>query len=489
MKYLSSFLFLLCPLLILAQPPRILGALQNEIHTLDRDVDMESANWSICVIDPQTGELLIGHNENKSLSTASLMKAVTTASALEVLGKDFQFETKLEYSGSIDRNGLLKGNLFIKGSGDPSLGSWRFNTTEDIDQLLKTWVRRIADSGIRSIEGNVIADATVFDSQMTPGNWSWEDMGNYYGAGAGGINIHENLYRLVFKPGQSTGSSTSVLRTEPFIPNLSFVNEVKTGPVGSGDNAYIFGAPYTQIRYLRGSIPAGKQYFTIKGSIPDPAYFLARRLYETLDKEGIDVSGAYTTLQLSPRQDHKQRRHIYTHKSPFLSELIFETNMQSLNLYAEALVKAIAVAKAKKGATADGLNVIAELWESKGLSSKGMLVRDGSGLSANNAMSTYQIAYILFKMYRSNNRNTFFQSLPVAGRSGTMKGVARGTVAEGRLRAKSGYISNVRSYGGFVTTRGGRDLAFAMIANNYACSAGKMRRKFEKLMVALAEGQ
>ena len=480
--------------LALASFPRItlaqVGQLQTAIHELDRDPEMRAASWSMCVMDTRTGEVLLGHKMHKSLATASTMKVVTTATALAILGENYRFNTVLEYEGTLSPQGMLNGNLFIRGSGDPSLASHRLDDELQLDPLMANWAKMIKEAGITAINGQVIGDASYFDTQLTPEKWPWEDMGNYYGAGASGLNIHENFYKLDFRPGKTVGASTSILRTEPFMKNMKFINEVTTGSSRSGDNAYIFGAPYSTIRYVRGTIPGGRNLFTIKGSMPDPALFAARRLAEELRRCEVRIARAPTTLE---REKAAQRPHtssrtaIYSHYSLPLRAIVKETNQHSINLYAEALLKRIALKQGKKGTTAEGIESVLSYWKQQGVDTKGMLLRDGSGLSPNNVLSAYQLTRILYKAHQAPYREALVESLPIAGKQGSMKSIGRGTRAENNLRAKSGYISAVRAYTGYVKSKNGKWLAFTLIANNYTSSAGSMRRKMAKLMVLLAE--
>lgn len=484
------YLIFLFPLYMMAQNSS-LPQLTAAVAALDKDADLKSANWSICVMDANTGQVLLDHNIHRNLITASTMKAFTTASALSILGTDFRFNTLIQHDGSLDENGTLNGNIIIKGDGDPTLGSWRFGETYELSHMMIAWSQAIKNAGIKKINGRVIADASVFSSQLTPGEWPWEDMGNYYGAGASGLNIHENQYRLDLKPGNTVGSSTEVIRTDPPM-SIAFVNELTTGRVGSGDNAYIFGSPYNNLRYIRGTIPAGVSVFSIKGSIPDPALYCAYLFTEELNKCSITVNESPTSVRVETIQGNSlpsTRKTIYTHSSPTLEEIVDETNMYSINLYAEALAKRIAVHKGKEGSARDGVEAMEDYWRAQGVATKGMYLRDGSGLSPNNALSTSQLTSILCKMRRSPQFTAFDESLPVAGRSGSLKSMLKGTVAEGKLRAKSGYISGVRSYAGYASANDGRLLAFTMIANYYDCSAGEMRRKFERLMVKIVEGK
>lgn len=490
---MDRFLFFCClcfflPLQFFAQVP----AIQSAINALDKDPAMQSANWGISVIDLQTGELIASHQSKRSLSTASTMKAITSGTALLMLGPDYQFETYLEYTGTLTSDSVLQGDLYIRGTGDPTLGSDRLDESYGIEKLLAKWGEAVKAAGIKRIEGLVIGDATAFSTQMTPGNWGWEDMGNYYGAGASGLCFHENYYTLFLKPGTRAGYSTKVIRTYPAMDDIRFVNELTTGAPGSGDQAYIYGSPYTYLRYLRGSIPAGLPSFAIKGSIPEPAYLCASMLVDHLATCSIKVTEGASTVRrekLAYPQSKQKRTLIHTHLSPKLSEIVVPLNMKSINLYAECLLNAIAQFKGKKGSTQEGVAVVEAFWKEKGIDTQGMYMRDGSGLSPNNAVSTFQMAQILNVIAKSDHYAAFEQSLPLAGRSGSLKGMLKGTAAEGRLRAKSGFISGTRAYAGYVNTQAGTHLAFSMMANNFSCGPGAMRRKFERIMARLGAGK
>ncbi|MEL6133898.1 MAG: D-alanyl-D-alanine carboxypeptidase/D-alanyl-D-alanine-endopeptidase [Bacteroidota bacterium] len=487
MRWLYSLLILCFCMPVLAQPP--LTRLKSAILKLDQDPVMRSANWSMTVMDARTGKILVNHNGYKSLSTASTMKVVTTITAMDVLGPSFRFATELQYDGTLGSDKVLRGNLYIRGDGDPTLGSSRFGDIYETESLLHLLAEQIKSQGIERIEGAIIGDASIFSTQLTPPKWSWEDMGNYYGAGAAGLNLNENLYRLDLKPGTRVGTPTTVLRTVPHMPDLVFKNEITTGAAGSGDNGYIYGAPYTSIRYLRGTIPAGYNSFSIKGSIPDPASFAAYRLREELIACGITVSGSYGSLRsMGQNKRNGKRTTFFTHYSPTLTEIVEKTNMRSINLYAEALAKRVAVKLGKIGDTQEAMGAFKQYWEKKGMNLKGTYMRDGAGLSPNNALSTQVLVQLLKHARNAPYGKAFTASLPVAGQSGSLKGMFKGTVAVGKISAKSGYISGTRGYAGYATTVKGQPLIFAIISNNYACSAGAMRKKMEPLMRMMVEG-
>lgn len=447
------------------------------------------AGISISLIDVKTGKLLVSYDPYRSLIPASSLKVVTTSSALAILGEDYKFKTALQYDGTIDANGTLNGNVYIKGYGDPTLGSDRFGTP-DLDDLMKVFIREIRKIGIKKVNGKIIGDASSFDTAVNGKGWLWEDLGNYYASGAWGLNIRENRYHLDFQQNPTLNGQPKIIEIEPHIPNLLLINEVKSGEKNSGDNAYIFGAPYAYTRFVRGTIPRGNQRFSIKGSIPDPPFFAAYYLAKQMDKSGIKVeepaSSLFELKRTGAMEVKGNRKTFYQHFSSPLKEIIEEANMKSVNLYCDAMVKTIGFEKAGEGSTEAGMEVIKKYWAGKGFSDDGFFMEDGSGLSTRNAVSSYQMAQIMQLLAGDKQAfPLFYKTLPLAGKSGTLKYMFKGSIVEGKLRAKSGGMQRVRSYTGYVKKRGtDQQLAFSIIANNFTGESKIVRRKMEQLMIA-----
>lgn len=464
------------------------STIQRAIEQLDNDPSLQHASWGIAVVDTETGELIAGHNSHIGLVPASSLKVVTTATSLALLGKDFNFTTAIEYDGNLDVFGNLDGNIYIKGYGDPTLGSDQLDVTPDLDKIIQTFRLSIQQKGIRSISGYIVGDDSYFDSAVNGKSWQWNDLGNYYGAGAWGLNIHENLYYLHFRQTSQMGKTPSIGLIEPHIPNLSFYNEVTSASRSSGDNAYIYGAPYTYERYVRGTIPVGSGTFSIKGSIPDPPLFAAQNLEAQLRSIGIiTTKGAisYQELRTKGHQD-QSREVIYQHQSPALGKIVERANIKSVNLYCEVLLRTLGKVKQAEGSADAGLEVIQNYWKNKGVDMGGCYLEDGSGLSAKNVVTTKFMAHVMAKAINDHTySNVFYDSLPIAGQSGGMKYVGRGTAAAGNLRAKTGTLNRVRSFTGYATTRSGKQLAFSIIVNNFSGSGSAIRKKLEKVMVAM----
>jgi len=459
-------LLLIGSLLLSYTPPSETTTLLSEIDKLKRDTLMSHGTLGVCIIDLKSGKILLEENSDKALAPASTLKVSTTAAALEILGEDFRFETSLYYDGKI-KDGVLKGNIIIVGGGDPTLDSPYFKSKND-SSVISIFVARIKKAGIKKIEGNIYADASIFEEdEIVPQSWIWADMGNYFGAGASGLTFMENEYILHLKSGQNAGDSTWINKIEPAIPGMQIINNIRAG--GVGDNAMIFGAPYQIQRIATGTITPGQQNFKISGSIPDPPYFFAYSLSQELKKNAVEVEGDPFNLfhvQYSFNKNEKQL--IYKHKSPALNKIIYWTNFKSHNLFAEHLLKMIGHKVAGKGTTLAGLEAIVAYWHSKGINMNGSYFADGSGLSRLNAISTKQQALMLVKASKESYWPTIINSFPEH--------------FNGKVKTKSGYITRARGYTGVIFTDSGKQLAFSVVVNNYDYNAASMRRKMEKLM-------
>jgi len=486
------FLVHLYSSILLSQTHAGLGgraSLEQYIKSLPNQDGLRSAGIGISVKYADNGELITEYNSKQALVTASVMKLITTATAWLTLGESFQFITRLQYDGEI-KNGVLHGNLYIRGGGDPTLGSDKFNETK-LDKLLPFMLYVLQQKRIQSIQGNIIADDALFETAMTPATWNWGDLGNYYGAGASALSIIDNSYNIYFNSGDLAGDSTVIVKIEPVIPGLEVINEVVSAKKGSGDNAYVFGSEYTYLRYVRGTIPAGEVNFSIKGSIPDPPFYAAWLTKEYFEKEGISVNGKPTTtrllkIQKIPFTDLPERKDLGEIKSPPLMAIIQQTNTYSNNLYAEHLHKAIGLKQYGKGSNFNGNEAIKQFWIKRGLASEGLIIADGSGLSRTNAVSADNLTKLLVQLPKEKGFENFYQSLPVAGKSGTLRNIGKGTILENNLRAKSGSMSLIRGYAGYVKNTKGREIAFAILFNNFTCSSKEIKEIIETIMIRIA---
>ncbi|WP_116107202.1 D-alanyl-D-alanine carboxypeptidase/D-alanyl-D-alanine-endopeptidase [Lewinella sp. IMCC34191] len=461
MKPSYLFLFLLASTGLSAQ-----ATLDRVIQEFTASPAFRHATVGIAVREVASGNHLAGYNADLSLIPASTQKLLTTAAAMDILGADYRFRTQLIAGGEVN-DGTLSGDLYVIGGGDPTLGSPYMDGVADLDAVLDNWVAAVRKRGIRRITGTVVGDGSYYDSAGTGRGWPWADLGNYYGAGVHGLNINENAYQLYFSRRSTEGSTPPVSGTDPEIPGLTFTNELRSGPSGSGDNAYIFGAPYNYHHYIRGTIPRGSGRFPIRGAIPDPPLLAAQLLHKKLTAAGIQVDAPATTKRLEGENIRPGNVLLETF-SPPLAEIADRTNMRSVNLYAEGLLREI---NKKQGVPAHELSstdAVTDWLESRGLPTGSVRLRDGSGLDARNFFSPgFMTAFLVDRA----GETRWLQTIPVAGRSGSLRNTLRGTAAEGRVRAKSGTVNAVRAYAGYVDRPDGQRLAFSVVINNYSNSS------------------
>lgn len=444
------FFFTLSQSISFAQSPA--QRLSQSFSRLTDDPQAKYALTSICVLDAKTGKQVFARNENIGMATASTLKTITAATAFSLLGKDFQYQTTLGYSGSLGADGVLKGDVIISGGGDPTLGSSRYENSKE-STVLSLWVAAIKAAGIKRIEGKVIGDDHIWGSQSTPDGWTWQDIGNYYGAGPSALSWRENQFDIKLR----AGSTVAVIKTVPEMPYLTIVNELKPGSAGSGDNAYAYLPPLSSIAYLRGSWGRDIQKSGISVALPDPAFEAAFRLQDTLEKAGIDVKQQPTTARLLSAEQTtlpEIKVKLSTINSPTLSEIVFWLNKKSVNLYAEHLLRTIAWKAGIAATTSNGAATEIKFWVNKGLDKNALNIIDGSGLSPATRVTTAAMATILFQAQQEDWFQDFCKSLP----------------ENNGMKLKSGTINDVSAFAGYYTADNGSKYVIVININNYSGS-------------------
>ena len=460
------------PLLMLS----ILLLAKNPVDDFINNPLMQNANISLLVKDLATNRTICQFRPNSSSTPASTMKLVTTAAAMELLGPKFCFQTKLEIDGTLSSNGTLNGNLYIRGGGDPTLGSEHLG---DKDFMTK-WVEEVKKVGIKKITGKIIADETLYDDLGVNPKWTWEDIGNYYAAGAYGISYMDNTYQLVLRSGLE-GSTPEILRIVPEIPAMTFENHLTSTNIAF-DSAYFYGAPHSYLRSIHGEIPANRLEYIIKGDIPNPGLLLAEHFQQRLVESGIAIQQLPSDIVTKS----SDRRVILVQESPALSEIIKETNVRSNNGYAEQIFRYLALNKNPVGTTNGAVQVVRSFWKSKGLPVDQLFMYDGCGLSPVDAVSSQFLVDLLIYMQTiSPNKEAFFNSLPVSGKSGTLTNFLQRTALQGKVHAKSGTISGVKSYAGYIEANN-KTYVFAILVNHANGTSKAVTRKMEEFLLQLA---
>lgn len=448
------FLLFGCWLLVVGLPAQTVSQkLQKAFLQFENDSQLKHAISSLYVIDAATGKVVFDKNSQIGLAPASTQKIITAATAFELLGKDFKYRTDLGYNGII-RNGSLNGRVFILSSGDPTFGSWRWKSTE-MDIVLEKFSDSFKRSGIKSILGEFVYETGKWETQKIPDVWIWQDVGNYYGAGASILNWHENQYDLFLKSGKNIGDSVIPVGTYPEI-NERFVSEAKSAEKSTGDNAYIyFPLLYPSGITVRGTIPVDEKRFKISGTIIYPYLVFCGAFVKKLKSENISVfSGKHVDYEfgyvekLIPDSTTKT---VCTHYSPSLDSIIYWFLKKSVNLYGEALIKTFAYEKKGFGSTEGGVDIVKKFWKEKDIDDDELNIYDGSGLSPQNRVTTHAQVEILKFAKKKDWFPYFFDALPEYN----------------GMKMKSGTIRDVKGFCGYHKAKDGKEYIFSFLVNNY----------------------
>jgi D-alanyl-D-alanine carboxypeptidase/D-alanyl-D-alanine-endopeptidase (penicillin-binding protein 4) len=278
------------------------------------------------------------------------------------------------------------------------------------------------------------------------------------------------------------GTTPEILRTNPDIPSLTFDNNLTSTSI-TFDNSSIYGAPHSNLRGIRGEIPANRAEFIIKGDIPNPGLLLAEQFQDKLIENGIDIY--QLPSDIVPKT--AERKVILVQESPPLSEIIKETNVQSNNGYCEQIFRYLALQKNAVATSKEAVQVIRSFWKSKGLPVEQLFMYDGCGLSPVDAVSSeFLVDLLIYMQTISPNKELFFNSLPVAGESGTLTNFLEKTALHGKVHAKSGTISRVKSYSGYIDLKD-KNYVFSILVNNPYGTSKEATKKIEEFLLQVTD--
>lgn len=443
--------------------------LQLACNQLQADSQCRYASVSLTVLDAKTGEKVFALNPNMGLAPASTLKTITAITAFNLLGNNFTYQTQFGYNGTVSTDGTLTGDVIIKGCGDPTLGSWRYEKTTE-NHILTLLVDALKKAGIKKINGRIIGDGSAFGTQAIPDGWIWQDVGSYYGAGTSGLCWRENQFDIKLKTGP-VDSPVYLLRQIPAMPYLTFKSELINAPAGTGDNAYAYLPLNSNLMYVRGTYATDQTKKSIAVALPDAAFDAALRLTDTLNRLGFLVStGAESAYTLTAKglQTPQISVNLASIASPALSEIVYWMDRKSINLYAEQLLKTIALKAGGQPTTTNGVTVIQNFWKARGINPGSLNIFDGSGLSPGDRVTTLTMATILQAAKSESWFTAFYESLPTYN----------------NMKMKSGSINSVLNYAGYQTYNG-RELCFAIMVNNYNGASKTIREKIFRVLDGL----
>ena len=434
--------------------------------------------WGVSVYSLDRREALFTLNNATLLVPASTAKLIALGAAAQAVGWDYRYETVVRTTGPIV-DGVVQGDLVVVGSGDPSIGGRGGGSLAPFVEVLRT-------AGIRRIDGRVIGDDDALEEPRPQLAWAWDDLGYTTGALFGALNYGENRMEVIVAPGHAVGAPPTL--TQPYAWNRAMLNRAMTGATGSAQLLWPEQRPGEPFLTIAGSIPIGAAPARLSVSVGNPTLWFANALRHALLEGGIDVGGEAQDIDavaLEPQKPEVGDGILYIHRSPTLAALAQPMLKDSLNLYGEAALRLNTPGGAfpTNDAALAGLRTTLSGWD---VPADGWQVVDGSGLSRRDAVAPDTLIAVLRRMWDPTGASPWMTSLPIAGVDGTLAGRMTGTAAAGNVRAKTGTMSNIRALAGYVRTKDGETLAFAVIVNNFEGSGAAAIEAIDRIAVTLA---
>lgn len=444
------------------------------IDLLQEGDAMAHASVGVYVMDVESGHVPLSHNAHHSFVPASLVKLLTAASVLHCYDDSTRWDTSVYCAGEVV-DSVLYGDIVVKGSIDPSLDN---ECAEQPCDFVPSVVCAVQEAGIKTVSGSIIVDASC--SEMGGwGEWMAEDLGLNYGAPCYGVNYRGNDFDVLLSTSLQ-GSEPQVIGTTVDIPMLRIHNYLSTG---AKDSSAVYSLPYATDCMLMGKVPALRDTFAIECAMPDPPLVLAYELTEALHMSGVAIDGEPLTDRILGERNMDMPavgNLLYNRKSDELACMLREMMYESNNLYAEAMLRYIAMAHDTIARTSHALQCERAMWGEMGLDTLAVHVTDGCGLSRKNRVTPHFMASFLAQAYHSLG-DSYLSLLPRAGKDGTLRSLFRCNPLPGVLRLKSGSMSGVMCYAGYYSYQD-KVYAVVLMSNHHGCKASEVRRRYEQLL-------
>lgn len=452
------------------------ATLDYSVRRLRMEPDMKHASLAVCVHDITHDSTIYAIDADHALLPAALNKMFTTAAGFSRLGKDFRFKTDIAFSGNIEGSGVLNGNIYILGYGDPFLGSTRIKGTSP-DVLFRDITEAIRNKGIKRINGHIYADATLYNDEVVHSTWQWEDIGNYYGAGVCAINYHENTIDFHLSAGKEVGDSVVITSIYPKELPIRIDNFAVTGPRDTASSISFYGSPTENVRTCRGVLALGTHDTLIRASLPNPPACLAHQLTQYLRKHGIPVSGEASDR--IPTPNHLQM--ITDIQTLYYSDIAKLTNYTTNNMCAESIFKYLGYFHEGAGTYANGQRFMNLYFHELGLDPAGVKMVDGSGLSRDNHVTANFVCQFLAAISQQSYFNDFCATLGISSQTRDTRVIPR-IPDNATLVLKSGSMRGIRCYAGYYTNPAGTKYCFSILSNNYDCDANVMNHFLKNII-------
>jgi serine-type D-Ala-D-Ala carboxypeptidase/endopeptidase (penicillin-binding protein 4) len=427
--------------------------------------------WGLLIVDAETGDTLYELSADKYFVPASNMKLFTTALALAKLGPDYRFHTTLETRGTISPEGILAGDLFLVGRGDPNLSNRKFpyDLKEEFDGVPEKMLAELADAlvakGVKEISGDIVADDSYFPREPYPNGWEIDDMVWEYGAAVSAIVVDDNTVALTLTPGDSAGSPVQAL-VVPGTPDFIIQNDVVTSAAETKSDLTLTREPNAKLVVIRGTMPARSAARKLVLALHDPAEHAATLLRELLSARGMKIAGSTRAVHIPETVTANPRTVLAEHISVPLSDSVKLVNKISQNLHTEMLLRAAARSSGLWHTPDDLAKFPQDFYVAAGIAPGDVIQTDGSGLSRHDLVTPRAIVALLKYAQNQPWFSPYYASLPVAGVDGTLETFMKNTPGAGHIHAKTGSVEHVRTRSGYADTPGGRRLIFSFMSNN-----------------------
>ena len=471
-----------------AVPAALFGARAN---TLLDAMPKSKGDWGLLIVDAQTGETLYEKNADSYFVPASNMKLFTTALALAKLGPEYKFHTTLETHGAISPDDALSGDVFLVGRGDPNLSNRKFpyELKEEFDGPPEKVLAELADAlvarGVKEISGDVIGDDSYFPRERYPNGWEIDDMVWEYGAAISAIVVDDNTVALTLTPGEKMGDPVNAT-VAPLTPDFSLQNDVTTSAADVKSDLTLTREPGASLVVVRGTMPAKSTPRKLVLAIEEPALHAASLLAGLLAERGVKIDGKIRTAHVADT-DPAPRKVLAEHVSVPLGDSVQLINKISQNLHAEMLLRTVARRIGMWSTPEDLQKVPRDFYAAAGIAPDDVIQTDGSGLSRHDLVTPRAVVTLLKYAQGQTWFAPYFASLPVAGIDGSLQDRLKGTVAAGRIHAKTGSVEHVRTLSGFAETPSGRRLIFSFLSNNQGGTNHEAADALNGLCLAMIE--
>lgn len=442
-----------------------ISELSEQLDDIFNDNSFRNANWGVVIQSLKNGEYFYKRNEDKFFVPASNLKLFTTAGSLLLLGPDYRFSTNILLNG-YQSGSTIYGDLVIQGRGDPTISGRFYNN--DINFVFDTWIDSLLELGVTNIKGNIVGDDNLFDDIGLGNGWAWDYETDWYAAQSSAISYNDNCVDIKIYSDHKYDSV--IVSSKPELRNIVILNNVKPAVGSEKTNIEVIRERGTNVINVSGKFRKDADTLITYATVQNPTQFAMLVLKNRLENRGIRVNGYAVDIDDYERAiDYNDLDLLFVSYSEKLNEIIKVVNKGSQNFFAEQLLKTIGLEKLGFGSVTNGVTAVKEIFADIGLNPDNIIMVDGSGLSHLNMVTPRQVVELLKYMY-SNKKvyADYYNSLPIAGIDGTLGKRMKNTTAEKVVRAKTGFISYVRSLSGYAVTGDNEPIAFSMIANNFS---------------------